>query len=113
MKVLWFVAVAVLVVALGVTSIGWYFAEHPGGTQFASCRWDGDRLVLGFTYGPGDTVSTMVRPEGDHVVAQFRVDEAEGAGTMQALTGEATYPVAGGPLPVEYPNGAKMNCSRG
>jgi hypothetical protein len=27
-----------------------------------------------------------------------------------ALTGEATYPVSGGPLPVKYPNGAELNC---
>jgi len=55
-------------------------------------------------------VSTRVRPSGEHVVAQLRVDRADGAQTLQALTGEATYPISGGPVPVEYPNGAELNC---
>ena len=59
---------------------------------------EGDDLVLGYTYGSGDTVSTMVHPAGDHVVAQLRVDEAGGNHTTQVLTGQATYPISGGPL---------------
>ena len=110
MRFLWYGVVAVLVLALGVTSIGWYLSAHPGGVRFESCHWQGDNLVLGFTYGPGDTVSTMVHPDGDHVVAQLRVDEAGGARPAIALTGEARYPISGGPLPVEYPNGAELNC---
>ncbi len=110
MKVLWYGVVAVLVVALGVTSIGWYLSAHPGGVRFESCHWEGSDLVLGYTYGSGDTVSTMVHPAGDHVVAQLQVHEGGGATTMQALTGQATYPISGGPLPVKYPNGAELNC---
>jgi hypothetical protein len=104
---------ALLAVGLVVTGIGWYLSAHPGGVRFESCRWDGSKLVLGYTYGAGDTVSTMVHPEGDHVVAQLRVHEAGGSHTQQVLTGEATYPISGGPVPVEYPNGAKLNCSAG
>ena len=66
--------------------------------------------MLGYTYGTGDTVSTMVNPAGDHVVAQLRVHEGGGNHTTQVLTGQATYPVSGGPLPVKYPNGATLNC---
>ena len=110
MRILRYVLIAVLAVGLLVTSVGWYLSAHPGGEQFESCHWEGSNLVLGYTYGSGDTVSTMVHPDGDHVVAQLRVERAEGATTMQALTGQATYPVSGGPLPVEYPNGAELNC---
>ena len=102
--------VAVLAVGLLVTSVGWYLAAHPGGTRFESCHWQGDQLVLGYTYGTGDTVSTMVHPAGDHVVAQLRVDEGGGNHTLQVLTGQARYPISGGPLPVKYPNGAELNC---
>ena len=97
--------IAVLAVGLMVTSIGWYLSAHPGGVRFESCHWEGSKVVLGYTYGSGDTVSTMVHPSGDHVVAQLRVDEAGGNHTLQVLTGQATYPVSGGPLPVRYPNG--------
>jgi len=110
MRLVRYGVVALLAVALLVTGVGWYLAAHPGGTRFESCHWQGDRVVLGYTYGTGDTVSTMVHPDGDHVVAQLRVDEAGGDHTTQVLTGQATYPVAGGPLPVEYPNGAELNC---
>ena len=110
MRFLWYGVVVVLVVALGVTSIGWYLSAHPGGVRFESCHWQGDDLVLGYTYGSGDTVSTMVHPAGDHVVAQLRVDRADGAQPAIALSGEARYPVSGGPMRVRYPNGADMNC---
>jgi hypothetical protein len=110
MRIVQYVVGALLLVALAVTSIGWYLSAHPGGVRFESCHWDGSRLVLGYTYGPGDTVSTMVRPVGDHVEAQLQVHEADGSHTQQVLTGEATYPVARGPVTVKYPNGAELNC---
>ena len=110
MKVWGYVVIALLAVGLLVTSIGWYLSAHPGGERFESCHWEGDALVLGYTYGTGDTVSTMVHPAGDHVVAQLRIDEPGGNRTAVALTGEARYPISGGPLPVQYPNGAQLNC---
>ncbi|HET9840949.1 MAG TPA: hypothetical protein VFQ01_02995 [Nocardioides sp.] len=110
MRILQYVVGGLLVVGLVVTSIGWYLSAHPGGERFESCHWEGSRVVLGYTYGPGDTVSTMVRPDGDHVVAQLRVDRAKGAQRAIALTGEARYPISGGPMSVRYPNGAELNC---
>lgn len=110
MRILLYVVGAVLVVAVVVTSIGWYLSAHPGGERFESCHWEGKTLVLGYTYGEGDTVSTMVHPDGHHVVAQLRIDRADGDRVMIGLGGEARYPVYGGPLPVEYPNGAELNC---
>jgi hypothetical protein len=110
MRILGYVVVALLGVSLVVTSAGWYLSAHPGGERFESCHWAGDVLVLGFTYGSGDTVSTMVHPDGDHVVAQLRVDEAGGVRPAVALEGAARYPVEGGPRPVRYPNGAELNC---
>jgi hypothetical protein len=110
MRILQYVVGAVLVVALVVTSIGWYLSAHPGGERFESCHWEGETLILGYSYGSGDTVSTMVHPDGDHVVAQLRIDESGGDGPAIGLMGESHYPVGGGPLPVEYPNGAELNC---
>jgi hypothetical protein len=109
-RILQYAVIALLGVALLVTSVGWYLSAHPGGQRFESCHWEGQNLVLGYIYGSGDTVSTMVHPDGDHVVAQLRVDEAGGVQTAQALTGEATYPISGGPVSVKYPNGAELNC---
>ena len=110
MRFLWYGVVLVLGIALAVTSIGWYLSAHPGGVQFESCHWDGDDLVLGYTYGSGDTVSTMVHPDDDHVVAQLRVHEPDGARPAVSLAGEARYPISGGPRPVRYPNGKDVNC---
>jgi hypothetical protein len=109
MRIVRYVVLGVLVVWLVVTSVGWYLSAHPGGERFESCHWEGDDLVLGYTYGSGDTVSTMVHPNGDHVEAQLRVDEAEG-GVAVTLVGKARYPISGGPRPVQYPNGAELNC---
>jgi hypothetical protein len=111
MRILQYVVIALLGVALVVTSIGWYLSAHPGGERFESCRWDGSTLVLGYSYGSGDTVSTMVHPDGDHVKAQLRIDEAGGTGSAESLMGEARYPISGGPLPVQYANGAQLNCA--
>ena len=110
MRIVRYAVLGVLVVALLVTTIGWYLSAHPGGERFESCHWQGNVLVLGYTYGPGDTVSTMVHPNGDHVVAQLRVDEAGANQATVALTGQARYPISGGPMPVRYPNGADLNC---
>ncbi len=110
MRILQYVVIALLGVGLVVTSAGWYLSAHPGGEQFGYCHWEGDTLVLGYTYSSGDTVSTMVQPAGDHVEAQLRIDEAEGDQGTGSLMGEARYPVSGGPLPVEYPSGAQLNC---
>jgi hypothetical protein len=111
MRILRYVVGAVLVVVVVVTSIGWYLSTHPGGERFESCHWEGKSLVLGYSYGSGDTVSTMVHPDGQHVVAQLRIDEPSGGDrTTIGLTGEARYAVDGGPLPVEYPNGAQLDC---
>jgi hypothetical protein len=110
MRILWYVVIALLGVGLVVTSIGWYLSAHPGGERFESCHWEGEQLVLGYTYGSGDTVSTMVHPDGDHVVAQLRVDEPGGDQSAGSLMGEARYPISSGPLPVQYPNGAELNC---
>ena len=110
MRIAWYVVSAVLAVGLVVTSIGWYLSAHPGGVRFESCHWEGSKLVLGYTYGSGDTVSTMVHPVGDHVEAQLRVREGTGSDTQQVLSGQAAYPIAGGPVTVKYPNGAQLNC---
>jgi len=110
MRIWGYVVVALLGLALVVTSAGWYLSAHPGGERFESCHWEGEVLVLGYAYGSGDTVSTMVHPDGDDVVAQLRVDEADGARSAVALVGEARYPVDGGPRPVRYPGGAELNC---
>src|SRR4051812_40419267 len=109
MRILQYVVAALLGVGLVVTSVGWSLSAPPGGERFESCHWQGNQLMLGYTYGSGDTVSTMVHPDGDHVVAQLRVDEGDNH-TDQDLTGQATYPISGGPLPVRYPNGAELNC---
>ena len=86
-----------------MTSIGWYLSAHPGGVRFESCHWEGDNLVLGYTYGSGDTVSTMVHPAGDHVVAQLRVDEGGGDHTDAGADRAGDVPdlrrPAAGPLP--------------
>jgi hypothetical protein len=110
MRILQYVVIALLGVGLVVTSVGWYLSAHPGGERFESCHWDSDGLVLGYAYGVGDTVSTMVHPAGDHVVAQLRIHRADGPQPAIALMGEARYQISVGPLPVEYPNGAELNC---
>jgi hypothetical protein len=110
MRILRYAVLGLLAVGLLVTSVGWYLSAHPGGVRFESCHWEGSQLVLGDTYGSGDTVSTMVHPDDDHVVAQLRVDEPGGPRPADALSGEARYPISGGPRPVRYPNGAELNC---
>ena len=110
MRILRYAVIAVLAVALLVTGVGWYLAAHPGGTRFESCHWQGSTLVLGYTYGTGDTVHAMVNPRTDDIVAQLRVDEAGGNHTTQVLTGQARFQVSGGPRTVHYPSGAELNC---
>jgi hypothetical protein len=112
MRIVHFVVTGLLGVGLVVTSIGWYLSAHPGGTRFASCRWQGNELVLTYSYGTGDTVHTSVEPDTDAVVAQLRVDEGNGD-TSGSLTGESHFPIAGGPRPVRYPNGAPLDCPAG
>jgi hypothetical protein len=110
MRILQYVVIALLGVGLVVTGIGWYLSAHPGGERFESCHWEGSTVVLGYSYSSGDTVSTMVHPDGDHIVAQLRIDRPSGDQAGVGLMGSASYPVRGGPFPVEYPNGKDLNC---
>jgi hypothetical protein len=110
MRLLGYVVVALLAVGLLVTGVGWYLAAHPGGTRFESCHWHGEQLVLRYSYGTDDTVTTVVKPRDDDVVAQLRIDEAGGDHVAGALSGEARFRITGGVRPVHYPNGAELNC---
>jgi hypothetical protein len=110
MRLVRYGVIAVLGIGLVMTSVGWYLAAHPGGNRFESCHWEGSTLVLGYTYGTGDTVHAMVNPQSDDIVAQLRVDEGGDDHTTEVLSGESRFAVAGGPRPVHYPSGAELNC---
>jgi hypothetical protein len=110
MRIVGYVVIALLGVGLVITSIGWYLSAHPGGSRFESCHWDGDQLVLGYTYGTGDTVHVMVNPQSDDIVAQLRIDEGGSNHTTQVQDGEAHFTISGGSRTVHYPSGAELNC---
>src|SRR4029077_13776082 len=109
MRLVRYGVIALLAVGLLVTSVGWYLAAHPGGTRFESCHWQGDQLVLGSTYGTGDTVTAVVKPRTDDVVAQLRVDEGGGDHVTGALNGEARFRLSGGTRPGPHPHRAEPN----
>jgi hypothetical protein len=111
---------AALVVALVVTSVGWYRAAGGGSdlrtddpSRFESCSFDGDKLVLGFTYGAGQLVAPSIDTRsGDTVVVALDEEVGDGIRPAIALMGSAEFSVFGaaGDTVFEYADGTPLDC---
>lgn len=101
-----------LLVGLVATSVGWYRAADAGaGRPFSSCRFDGDTLVLSYTYGVNDAVSPSLDATGPDIVVALRVKHGGGSVPAVGLTGEARFAIYGGHRTVRYPGGEALTCT--
>jgi hypothetical protein len=101
-----------LIVGLLVTSVGWYRSASAGGYQhFDDCRFDGDTLVLSYTYGANQMVSPRVDTRGRDVIVALESERGEGPTPMIALHGEARFAMFGAQTMVRYPDGQRLGCS--
>ncbi|HET7736406.1 MAG TPA: hypothetical protein VFK52_10550 [Nocardioidaceae bacterium] len=97
------------------TSVGWYRSESADDSykRFDSCSFDGNELVLRYTYGANQVVSPSVDMTGREVVVRLDVDGAGGGFTPSiGLLGQARFAVFGGQTVVKYPDDEVLNCSR-
>ena len=105
MRAIRYIVVGVLTVGLLVTSVGWYRVASAGSDQhFDSCRFDGQTLVLSYSYGANQRVSPTV-------VVALHVEVGKGSTPAIGLSGEARFAIFGEPTSVRYPDGEKLNCS--
>jgi hypothetical protein len=110
-RVLRYFALGLLVVALIVTSVGWFRSAHAvDGSKFDSCTFDGTTLVLTWTYGVDSFVSPSVDVRSGRIVVGLREDQSSGAHIAVGLTGEARFAVRGASRPVEYDDGTALYC---
>ena len=73
MRVLRYSSLGFLVVALVISSIGWYRSAHSvGHSKFDSCSFDGTTLTLRWTYGVDSLVSPSVDLRGGTIVVGLR-----------------------------------------
>ena len=111
MRVLRYTAPVLLVVALIVTSVGWYRGAHSvGGSRFDSCTFDGTTLVLTWTYGVDSRVSPSVDVRSGRIVVGLRENQSSGGHIAVGLPGEARFAVRGASRPVEYDDGTALAC---
>lgn len=102
--------VAVALVLAGA-SVGWYVSSHQGQSgRFESCRFDGEYLVLSYTYGANEAVSLDVDKRAHEVVVTFTTRSDGGIAPMVLLDGEARFRVSGGPRPVRHSSGERLDC---
>lgn len=107
-----YIVVGVLTAGLLVTSVGWYLGVSGGSDQrFDSCRYDGQTLVLSYSYGANQRVSPAVDTRDMDVVVALHVDAGKGSTPDIGLTGEARFAIFGGPTTVRYPDGERLDCS--
>jgi hypothetical protein len=108
-------AVPLLVVALAVTSVGWWRASNPGSGdgrtgRFTSCVFDGQSLTLGYFYGANQLVAPTVDDRSGRIVVSLREVRGEGPTLAIGLGGSATFATSSGG-PVVYPDGTPLRCS--
>ena len=112
MRAIRYIIVGVLTAGLLATSVGWYRVASAGSDQhFDSCRFDGQKLVLSYSYEANERVSPTVDTRGGDVVVALHVEAGTGSTTDIGLTGEAGFAIFGEPTTVRYPDGEKLDCS--
>ncbi|QNN54709.1 hypothetical protein [Nocardioides mesophilus] len=91
-------AVTGLALSTIINATGWYLAAHSRGNHhFDSCSVDVDgTLVLRYTYGAGDKVTTLVAPNDQAIVVSLHLDTAPGPHPAIALHGETRVDTFGG-----------------
>jgi hypothetical protein len=91
-------AVTGLTLSTLISATGWYMTAHPRGNHhFDSCSVDADgTLVLRYTYGAGDKVTTSIAPNDQAIVVSLNLDTAPGAHPAIALHGETRFDTFGG-----------------
>jgi hypothetical protein len=108
-----YIIVGVLTVGLLVTSVGWYRLASAGSDQhFDACRFDGQTLVLSYSYGANERLSPSVDTRGGDVVVALHIEAGAGSTPDIGLTGEARFAIFGEPTTVRYPDGEKLDCSQ-
>jgi hypothetical protein len=94
-----------------VTSTGWFLTARPDdSSERVSCRFDAGVLVLGYTYGSDEVVTTSLEVRQDVVVVSVSRSD-RGADSMSPLyRGEARYSSVEPGTPVMYPDGRRLEC---
>jgi hypothetical protein len=103
----------VVAVIAGTGAVAFASAQEPDESTgtFERCYFEGDQLVLTFTHGSNEKVTTSADLRADSVVVTLRREAGEGVSNMVAYAGEAKYRV-GAARTVIYPNGTALDCNQ-
>lgn len=102
-----------LLLGLAVTSAGWALsaADAPYVDQVDGCRWDGDVLVVSFSYGANQEVSPVLDTRDGDLVVWLETRSGGGDTPAIGLNGEASFGVFGGTGGrVLGPDGSELVC---
>jgi hypothetical protein len=109
----------VLGLALIVTSVGWYLSTRPDFEQqrFDSCTVSlgvsQRQLVLKFAYGANQETSPTLNTTDDGYEVSLMVQEGDGDTPDIRYTGTLILDAPGGDTAIRYPDGKKLDCSKG
>lgn len=105
------VLVALLAVALVLTNLGWYRSMHDdSSSRPLNCHFEDGALVLNYTYGSNELVTTALDIRGGRAVISLRTEEGDGGSLSIAYLGEARYSSIEPGTPVTYPDGQVVDC---
>jgi hypothetical protein len=111
MRVIRHVVVGLVALGLLVTSIGWYLsARSETGQPFDSCHFEGDILVLTYSYGANQAIGPRIDTRSRDIVVFLSAEVGDGITPAIGLSGEARFLTFGGPAPVLYPDGEPLPC---
>ncbi len=112
MRKIRYLIVGLIALGLVVTSVGWYMSANAGAEQrFRSCRFDGNTLVLTYSYGANQAVEPRFDARDGDLVVSLRTEQGEGDTPAIKLSGEARFMVFGRAGAVRYPDGEQLSCS--
>lgn len=108
------VVLAAAVVALAITSVGWFrAAADPDVNRFESCVATDGAVTLSYGYGANQRTAVVFDSRDDEATVALEIEEGSGDAPDLRLNGEATFDWSGDLDGLRYPDGETLDCQAG
>ena len=103
--------IGLLAIALLVTTAGWILSSRGSSSwQSLRCRFEGEVLVLSYTYGDNERVQTVVDRRGGALAVSLHREQGSGGALSIGNLGEVRLPGVDPKTRVTYADGRPLKC---